>query len=136
MAIEVPLVGEVERSLHILPAEGGPVEEGAATRQSWRPRAHTGSRPGAGSNPVARSDRLDRHVVSAEEGLDLGPGEDARRGADGADATGADGAGELQAFELGEAVEQADDVTGVEGVTAAGAVDERDGVGAQPDPKR
>ena len=45
----------------------------------------------------------------------------------------ADGAGELQAIELGSAFEQADDVAGVEGVAAAGAVDERDGIGAQLD---
>ena len=53
-------------------------------------------------------------------------GEDAGGRADGPDATGADGAGELQALELGAAFEQADDVAGVEGVAAAGAVDERD----------
>ena len=63
-------------------------------------------------------------------------GEDARGRADGADATRADGAGELQAIELGAAFEQADDVAGVEGVAASGAVDERDGIDAQPDLQR
>ena len=42
-----------------------------------------------------------------------------------------DGAGELQAFELGSAFEEADDVAGVEGVAAARAVDEGDGIGAE-----
>ena len=70
-----------------------------------------------------------------EEGVGLGAGEDAGRGADGADAARPDGAGELQAAELVEAVEQAGDVAGVEGVAAAGAVDEGDGIGAQADPE-
>ena len=78
---------------------------------------------------------LDRQLVPGDEGVGLGAGEDAGRGADGADATGTDGAGELQAVELGQAVEQAGDVAGVEGVAAAGAVDEGDRVGAQPDPE-
>ena len=43
--------------------------------------------------------------------------------------------GELQAVELGAAFEQADDVSGVEGVAAAGAVDERNGIGAELDAK-
>ena len=71
-----------------------------------------------------------------DEFLGLSPAEDARRGADGAHAACPDGAGELQAVELGAAFEQADDVAGVEGVAAAGSVDERDGIGAELDAKR
>ena len=70
-------------------------------------------------------------IVAGNEVAGFGAGEDTRRGADGADATGPDGAGELQAVELGTAFEQADDVAGVEGVAAAGAVDERIGIGAE-----
>ena len=76
--------------------------------------------------PLTSGDRLDGQLVPAHEFLGLRASEDARGGADGADATCADGAGELQAVELGAAFEQADDVAGVEGVAAAGAVDERD----------
>ena len=70
---------------------------------------------------------------ASDEFFGFGAGEDARRGADGSDAACADGAGELQAVELGAAFEQADDIAGVEGVAAAGAVDERDGIGAELD---
>ena len=70
---------------------------------------------------------------AVDEFFGLGAGEDAGRGADGADAACADGAGELQAVELGAAFEQADDVAGVEGVAATGAVDEGDGIGAELD---
>src|SRR5437764_329319 len=77
------------------------------------------------------SDQLDRQLVPGEEGVGLGAGEDAGGGAHGADAAGADGAGELEAFELGEVVEQAGDVAGGEGVAPPRAVDERDRVGAQ-----
>ena len=71
------------------------------------------------------TDGFDRDLMPSHEILGLGAGEDAGGGADGADATGTDGAGELQAIELGSAFEQSDDIAGVEGIAAAGAVDER-----------
>ena len=73
--------------------------------------------------------------MAADEFFGSGAGEHAGRRADGAHAACPHGAGELQAVELGAAFEQADDVPGVEGVAAAGAVDERDGIGAELDAK-
>ena len=70
------------------------------------------------------SERLDRQLMPFQELGGLGAGEDPGGGADRADAACADGAGELQTVQLGKAFEQADDVTGIEGVAAAGAVDE------------
>src|SRR4051812_12057028 len=81
-----------------------------------------------------RAERADGQVIRADEGVGLGPGEDAGRGPDGTDAARPDGAGELQAIELGLAFEQARDVTGDEGVAAAGAVDVIDRIDPQPDP--
>ncbi len=57
-------------------------------------------------------------------------GEHASGGADGADARGADGAADPQTFLRPPAPEHAGHVPGGEGIAAAGAVDERHGIGA------
>ena len=94
-----------------------------------------GPRLAARRRTVEPSERVDRKVAGLDELLGLGPGEDPGGGPDGADATGPDGAGELEAFELGEALDQAGDVAGVEGVAAAGPVDVGDRVGAEAGPE-
>ena len=95
----------------------------------------SGGRSGQSTrSEVVLSQVFDRNLVPVQELVGLGAGEDAGGGADRAHAARPHGAGELQAVELGEAVEQAGDVAGVEGVAAAGAVDEVDRIGAEPDP--
>ena len=99
-----------------------------ATRAGRRGRHRAGRGPGGGGRRARDQARSKGRGLAAMK-ASASAREDAGGGADGADAARARGAGELQAGEFVEAVEQAGDVAGVEGVAAAGAVDEGDGVG-------
>src|SRR5271155_1672997 len=76
------------------------------------------------------ANHLQRELVPADEVFGLGAGENAGGGADRADAACPGGAGELQAFELRPAFEQADDIARVESVASARAVDKRNRISA------
>src|SRR5947208_2253862 len=79
------------------------------------------------------SNPFDFQAVFAQKRLALRTGKDARRRADGADATGPQGAGDAQAVFGGHAVQEAVDVARVEGVAAAARVDvvHREDAGAE-----
>ena len=88
----------------------------------------------AGLPPVRRSAR--RELVTADECLGLLAREDAFGRTHGADAARADGAGQLQAFDLGSVLEEAQDIAGVEGIAASRAIHVRDRIDPQADLQR
>src|SRR5262249_53001383 len=105
-------------------AGAAPVRRGA--RRGLRPQRRWGQtgrmRPPDVGRPLSESrsaDRLDGKLMSADELLGLGAGEDPLGRADGADTACTDGAGQLEAVELRSVFQKPDDVAGVEGVAAS-----------------
>src|SRR5579883_182928 len=113
----------------------------SSTTRSRRPRGmgwSSGPRGAAGSPRSSSTsdrndsaDRLDGELMAGDELLGLRAGEDPLGRAHRADATRPHGAGQLEAFDLGPAFQEPDDIAGIEGIAAPRAIDIRDGIGGQ-----